>query len=133
MASQCIYQENDMQLFLGNEITLVEPENDPMFHNSSLGKFFKEKRCDKAVMTVKQHKWLEVYFELSLSLDGKPLTLLDVEDDESKIAMYNESDLSKPSNKEFVDRYDSTYIEKGGYSLMRYLVKKGATITKNRL
>jgi hypothetical protein len=133
MSGQCIYQENGFELSLGDTLTLLDPENDPMFHNSSLGKFFKEKRCDKAVMTVKQHKWLEVYFELSLSLDGKPLTLLDIEDDESKIAMYNKSDLSKPSNKEFVDRYDSTYIEKGGYSLMRYLVKKGATITQSKL
>jgi len=133
MSVHCIYQENDFQLFLGDEITLVEPENDPMFHNSSIGKFFKKKRCDKAVMAVKQRKWLEVYFELTLYLNGDPLREIDVEDDKNEQNRFEALDPSNPKDKSLYNQYTKTYQETGGYTFMRYLVKKGATITKNRL
>ena len=78
MTKQCIYNENGFELFLGDTITLLEPKNDPLFYNSTIGKFFKEKRCDKAIMTVKQRKWLEVYFELTLHLNNTPLREIDL-------------------------------------------------------
>lgn len=126
---QLIYSEDGNALYVGDTLTLVDPEKDHGFYHSGIGKIFSDKICDKAILTVKQYKWLEVYFELTLWLGDVELRQIDLEDDEELLSGFKKLDLEDKKDKETHDYYIEPFTEKSDYTFMRYLLSKGAVIT----
>ena len=95
-----VFKYEDIELFIGDVLVLKEPEGDSGFYGSSIGKLFESGHCDTATLECKYNKWLEVYFELRLTKDGKDVTIY--EDD------------------------DKSFHEDVDYLFTRYLINKGA-------
>lgn len=102
--AKVIFKEDNISLVIGDKLTLIDSGNDEGFYFSGLGKLFKEGKCDKALIEVKEHPWLEVYFELTLEKDNKALTVTD---------LYDEED-------------DNLYTEESSFAFLRYTLSKGA-------
>ena len=123
--SHVIFKENNVSLSIGDKLELVAPENEEGFIRSAIGVLFKEGKCDKAYIEVKQKLWLEVFFELTLEIKGKPVTNLDMDKDFSNEDLQN-LDLTNAQDRESYEYYTSAFEESADYTFLRYILNKGA-------
>ena len=123
--SHVIFKENNISLSIGDKLELIAPENMDGFSRSAIGTLFKDGRCDKAYIEVKQKAWLEVFFELTLALKGDLVTELDIDEDFSNDDLKN-LDLSSSDGIDSHKHYTSAFKESVDYKFLRYLINKGA-------
>jgi len=94
-----------VELELGGKLKMTMPENDEGFKQSLIGEKFTQGIVDELTFEAKQHEWLEVYFVLTGTKNGKPVL---------EHEMYEE------------EAGDDVWEEQSGYHFIRYLIQKGA-------
>lgn len=127
-----IYRENGVELRVGDKLKLAMPIADQGFFGSKVGKLFESKKCDTAYLEAIQADWLEVKFRLTLELNGKPVTNLELDDDPDKLLKeLEELDVkSSPDNKRYLEHMKAPFFEDADYMFLRYMIRKGAQIIK---
>jgi hypothetical protein len=121
-----LFSENGLTLRLGDKLAFVDPKNDEMFYNSNLGKTFKKYKVDKACLEVKQHAWLEVYFELTFEFEGASCTEGDLS--EEWLAGKDEYSADDPNDQDSIEFYSRPFTERGDYTFARYFISKGGQL-----
>ena len=94
-----------IEMELGDKLTMTMPESDEGFKRSCIGEKFTAGIVDEITIEAKQHEWLEVYFVLTGTKDGKSVLESEMHEDEYE---------------------DDLWDEHINYNFLRYLIKKGA-------
>lgn len=127
MTEQIVFMEKHITLVVGDKLLLLESMTGDDFYRSKLGKLFESKKCDSALLTVKQRPWLEIYFELTLFIDNEPVTYWSLKHaEEGKSIEALELDLSKIDDRATMDYLTAIFTETANYDFLRRFIDDGA-------
>lgn len=108
-----VFKNDNVELFLGEQVVLCLKECDKGFFTSPLGQKGKRLNWEEYVLTAFRRDWLEVYFVLTIYREGEPIST----------AEFHES---PPQDESRV------YEGLADYSLLRYFLNKGAKKASQR-
>lgn len=112
-----VFDDGNVRLAIGDSVTLTPPDKEDSFWKSNSGKYMAMGINDKIHVTVKQKPWLSIYYEITVSKDGKVLTKREYYD-----AMYPDEPKSEPTEDNSL-----IYTETDESSMfLRYVIGKGA-------
>lgn len=127
MTEQIVFMEKHITLVVGDKLLLLESMTGDDFYRSKLGKLFESKKCDSALLTVKQRPWLEIYFELTLFIDNEPVTYWSLKHaEEGKTIDMLNLDLSKIDDQSTMDYLTTIFTESANYDFLRQFIDDGA-------
>lgn len=112
-----VFNDGNIKLAVGDSVTLLPPDENDMFWNSKAGEKMAKGINDKIHVTVKQKPWLSIYYELTISKNGKLVTQCEYDN-----AIFpDQQEEENESNSHLYTEEDDTSM------FLRYIIGKGAT------
>jgi hypothetical protein len=112
-----VFDDGTVKLALGDSVTFLPPDKDDVwFWNSNAGEKMTKGVNDKIHITVKQKPWLSIYYEITISKNGKLVTQCEYDN-----AMYpdDQEDENESNSHLYTEQDDTTMF-------LRYVIGKGA-------